>query len=47
VKVCERAGTLTAKAEMDDLARVPGGHADRERVRRLSEQQALSARTSQ
>jgi uncharacterized protein (DUF111 family) len=44
VKVCERAGALTAKAEMDDLARVPGGHADRERVRRRSEQQALSTR---
>jgi uncharacterized protein (DUF111 family) len=47
VKVCERAGTLTAKAEMDDLARVPGGHADRERVRRVSEKQALSARASE
>jgi uncharacterized protein (TIGR00299 family) protein len=44
VKVCERSGTLTAKAEMDDLARVRGGHAERERVRRASEHEALAER---
>ena len=45
VKVCERSGALTAKAEMDDLARVRGGHAERERVRRASEHAALAERS--
>jgi uncharacterized protein (DUF111 family) len=44
VKVSERSGALTAKAEMDDLARVRGGHAERERVRRATEHEALAAR---
>ncbi|NDZ12750.1 LarC family nickel insertion protein [Variovorax sp. WS11] len=41
VKICSRPGMETAKAEMDDLAHVDGGHASRDRVRRLSESQAL------
>jgi hypothetical protein len=44
VKLCERPNAVTAKAEMDDLARQPGGHAWRERVRRDAEARALDAR---
>ena len=44
VKLCERPDALTAKAEMDDLARQPGGHASRERVRRAAEAEALGPR---
>lgn len=44
VKLCERPDAVTAKAEMDDLARQPGGHAGRERRRRAAEAQALGAR---
>ena len=44
MKLCERPNALTAKAEMDDLARQPGGHAWRERVRRAAEARALDAR---
>lgn len=42
VKVASRpAGKLTAKAEMDDLAKIPGPRAKRERARRRAEAQAL------
>lgn len=44
VKVCERPGAATAKAEMDDLAHQAGGHAGREQVRRDAERQALASR---
>ena len=42
VKVASRpSGAMTAKAEMDDLARVPGGRAEREQVRDRAEDEAL------
>ena len=42
VKLAERpSGEVTAKAEMDDLARVPGGRAEREAARRRAETSAL------
>ncbi|HMN79545.1 MAG TPA: DUF111 family protein, partial [Burkholderiaceae bacterium] len=42
VKLAERpAGERTAKAEMDDLARVEGGYAARQRARSAAENQAL------
>jgi uncharacterized protein (TIGR00299 family) protein len=44
VKLCERPNAVTAKAEMDDLARQPGGHAWRERERRAAEARALDER---
>ena len=44
MKLCERPDAVTAKAEMDDLARQPGGHLGRERVRRAAEARALDAR---
>lgn len=44
VKICERPGTATAKAEMDDLARRAGGHAGREQARREAERQVLASR---
>ena len=47
VKLCERPNAVTAKAEMADLARQPGGHAWRERVRRAAEARALDARDPQ
>ena len=43
VKVCERDGHSTAKAEMEDLARHAGNHAQREALRRSAEEQALRA----
>jgi uncharacterized protein (DUF111 family) len=43
VKLCERPNAVTAKAEMDDLACQPGGHAWRERMRRAAEARALGA----
>lgn len=46
VKLCDRPNALTAKAEMDDLARQPGGQAGREQVRRAAEAEALGARTA-
>jgi uncharacterized protein (TIGR00299 family) protein len=43
VKVASRpTGEMTAKAEMDDIARVPGDRDEREAVRRRAETQALS-----
>lgn len=42
VKVASRpSGEMTAKAEMDDLARVAGGRAEREEARRRAEDEAL------
>ena len=42
VKVAQRpTGELTAKAEIDDLARIPGDRARREEARRRAETQAL------
>ncbi len=42
VKVAERpSGEITAKAEMDDLARIPGDRAKREQARREAEARAL------
>ena len=41
VKLCERAGRDTAKAEMDDLAQRATTHAQREALRRDAETQAL------
>ena len=42
VKVASRpSGEMTAKAEMDDLARVAGGRAEREDARRRAEDEAL------
>jgi len=42
VKVASRpSGEMTAKAEMDDLARVPGGRGEREEARRRAEDEAL------
>lgn len=42
VKVAARpSGEVTAKAEMDDLARIPGDRAQREEARRRAESQAL------
>jgi uncharacterized protein (TIGR00299 family) protein len=38
VKIAERAGAMTAKAESDDLRNVKGGRAERERIRQLAEQ---------
>ena len=44
VKVASRpAGEMTAKAEMDDIARVPGGRIEREHARRQAEDEALKA----
>ena len=44
VKVAQRPGrSLTAKAEMDDLARIPGERDRREEARARAEQQALEA----
>ena len=44
VKVASRpSGEMTAKAEMDDLARVPGGRVEREEARRRAEEEALRA----
>ena len=37
VKLAERPGGLTAKAEADDLSKIIGDHDERERVRRLAE----------
>lgn len=42
VKLTQRPGHMTAKAELDDLARLPGGRAGREAVRHAAEQWALS-----
>jgi len=42
VKVAERDGGLTAKAENDDLLSVVGGRRERERVRRAAESAGLS-----
>jgi uncharacterized protein (TIGR00299 family) protein len=42
VKVASRpSGEMTAKAEMDDLARVPGGRAQRQEARERAESEAL------
>ncbi len=42
VKVAERpSGAVTGKAEIDDLARIPGGRAQREEARRRAEASAL------
>lgn len=38
VKLAERPGGMTAKAEADDLSKVIGDRGDRERVRRMAEQ---------
>lgn len=47
VKVADRpSGTTTAKAEADDLARLPGGRAAREAARREVEQRAVAQRAS-
>lgn len=44
VKVASRpSGEMTAKAEMDDLARLPGGRVERENARRRAEDEALKA----
>lgn len=44
VKIAARpSGEITAKAEMDDLARIPGDRARREEARRRAEAQALDA----
>ena len=44
VKIAQRpAGELTAKAEIDDLARIPGDRAKREEARRRAEAKALQA----
>ncbi|MEO7743184.1 MAG: LarC family nickel insertion protein [Usitatibacter sp.] len=44
VKIAARpSGEITAKAEMDDLARIPGARAEREAARRRAETQALDA----
>ena len=44
VKIAARpSGEITAKAEMDDLARIPGDRAQREEARRRAETQALDA----
>ena len=43
VKLASRDGTLTAKAEMDALAPLGGGHAGREVARREAEAQVLEA----
>jgi hypothetical protein len=37
VKLADRPGGLTVKAEADDLSKVIGDHSERERVRRLAE----------
>lgn len=45
VKVAQRPdGTVTGKAEMDDLARIPGDRAQRESARRRAEETALGAK---
>ena len=42
VKVASRpTGEMTAKAEMDDIARVPGGRREREEARSRAEAEAL------
>lgn len=47
VKVAERpSGELTAKAEMDDLAHIPGDRTQREDARRRAESQALETAKS-
>ncbi len=44
VKIAARpSGEITAKAEMDDLARIPGDRAQREAARRRAEDQALES----
>ena len=44
VKIAARpSGEITAKAEIDDLARIPGDRAQREEARRRAEAQALEA----
>jgi uncharacterized protein (TIGR00299 family) protein len=44
VKIAARpSGEITAKAEMDDLARIPGARSEREEARRRAEAQALEA----
>jgi uncharacterized protein (DUF111 family) len=44
VKLASRpSGEMTAKAEMDDVARVPGGRVEREQARRSAEEEALKA----
>jgi uncharacterized protein (DUF111 family) len=46
VKVASRpSGEMTAKAEMDDLAQVPGGRVEREEARRRAEDEALRTTT--
>jgi uncharacterized protein (DUF111 family) len=40
-KIAQRAGERTAKAESEDLRKVEGGHAARERVRRAAEEEGL------
>jgi pyridinium-3,5-bisthiocarboxylic acid mononucleotide nickel chelatase len=42
VKVAERPGALTAKAESDDLLSVMGGRRERENVRQAAENAGLS-----
>lgn len=43
VKTVDRPGGRTAKAELDDVANVTGGHAERSRLRRSAEQRADSS----
>jgi uncharacterized protein (TIGR00299 family) protein len=46
VKLASRpTGEMTAKAEMDDLARVPGGRAERQEARKRAEDEALRTTT--
>ena len=46
VKLASRpTGEMTAKAEMDDLARVPGGLAERQEARKRAEDEALKTTT--
>ena len=47
VKVAERPGGVTAKAEADDLSRVIGDRGERERVRRMAEQVSQSEMAKQ
>jgi len=42
VKVAERSGALTAKAESDDLLSVIGGRRERESVRQAAENAGLT-----
>ena len=37
IKLAERPGGPTVKAEADDLSKIIGDHSERERVRRLAE----------